>query len=405
MKSTISDRIIWLLTTVLFSSFVIFDSNVYISYILIGITGLIFIVMTFKYNYKLPISVDTYQYHILVFIAYCAITGLWAKDASASIGKAISVFEIMICMTVLYCHYSRKNSVLELLEVIRYAGYIISIYAVSFYGMDTIRSTIAAEGRLDSDFANINTIAVLAAISIVLTFFQLMYYRISFSMILSIPEIIMVAATGSRKGFMIVVLGIILLFIFKYASHNLFKTILRYILIAILLIIVFRFILMLPIFFGVEERMKGLIATFTGSGTIEHSALLRKEYIEAGIEQFKKTPIFGIGIGNSGYILMNAYGKNTYLHNNFVEMLASGGVVGFLIYYAMFLWPICIIWKYRKFGDSCKVAVIILMIILLIMDFGQVSYYSKTTYFYLMVFYLEAKLLLRRRVPENNLVR
>lgn len=398
---TTEDKIIWFLTTVLFSSFIILDTNKYISYILLGVTGLIFIIIAFGRQFKFPLVIDRFQIAILSFAIYCALSSIWARNSSAAIEKAVTIFEIMVCMTVLYCHYSRKNSVYELLECVRWAGYIVTIYALYSYGIDTIRLTLASEGRVGNSFANINSIAIITAISLVLSFFKLFYYKFSWSMIFAIPEIIMIAASGSRKSLMIVGIGIVLVLLFRYTNRNIIKTLVRYIFIVVILILVLRFFLSLDMFAGINERMEGLIATFTGTGDVEHSALLRQQYVLAGLTQFKETPILGIGISNSDYILMAAFGRNTYLHNNFIELLACGGIIGFGIYYSMTLWPLYKIWKYRKWGDSCTVAVIILIIILLVMDYGMVSYYSKSTYFYLMIYYLQAKILIRF-INENK---
>ena len=403
MNKTLTDQIIWLLTALLFSAFLIFENNIYLSYILIVITGLVFVAILFKYHFIFTLCFDKYQYHILTFATYCGITGLWAINASASIGKAITILEIMVCMTVFYSYYSLKDSVGELLECIRWSGYITSLYAISFYGMDTIRRVIEEEARVDNSFANINSIAMIAAISLVLTIFRLLYHRISPTMLLVLPEIILISASGSRKALMVVGLGVILLCAFRYATRDVVKTLIRYIALAVLLFFLISFILTLPVFAGIVERMQGMIAAFTGVGNIEHSALLRKLYIAAGIEQFKRTPFFGIGISNSSYILMAAFGKDTYLHNNFVELLACGGIIGFVIYYAMFIWPMWKIWKNREYGDESTDAVLVLLIITVIMDYGMVSYYSKSTYFYLMIFYLQAKLLLRQDCEKGQI--
>lgn len=391
---TTEDKIIWFLTTVLFSSFIILDTNEYISYILLGVTGLIFLIIAFGRQFKFPLVIDRFQIAILAFAIYCALSSIWARNSSAAIEKAVTIFEIMVCMTVLYCHYSRKDSVYELLECVRWAGYIVTIYALYSYGIDTIRSTLASEGRVGNSFANINSIAIITAISLILSFFKLFYYKFSWSMIFAIPEIIMIAASGSRKSLMIAGIGIVLVLLFRYTNRNIIKTLVRYIFIAVILILVLRFFLSLDMFAGINERMEGLIAMFTGTGDVDHSALLRQQYVLAGLAQFKETPILGIGISNSGYILMAAFGRDTYLHNNFIELLACGGIIGFGIYYSMILWPLYKIWKYRTWGDSCTVAVIILIIILLVMDYGMVSYYSKSTYFYLMIYYLQAKILI-----------
>ena len=403
VQGTTADRIIWGLTLVLFSSFTILDANAYISYILFGVTGLIIVIMAFKYRFIIPVSFDRFQLSILLFAGYCAASSLWAHNSSAAIEKAVTIFEIMVCMTVLYCHYSKKKSVLELLECIRWAGYIVTLYAIYIYGLDTIRITIAAEGRVDNSFANINSIAMLSAISLVLTVFKFFYYNFSLSMILVIPEIVMIAVSGSRKSLMIAGIGIICVLFFRYSNRDILKTALRYVLLVVILFAVLKLLLSLQLFAGINERMEGLIAILTGTGEVEHSALLRQQYLLAGLDQFKKTPILGIGIANSNSILITAFGRDTYLHNNLIELLACGGIVGFAIYYYMMLWPLSKIWKYRECGDQCSIAVIILIVVLLIMDYGMVSYYSKTTYFYLMIYYLQTKMLINQKDEKRKI--
>ena len=389
------DKVIWILTTALFSAFTIFDTNSYISYILFGITALILVLIIFKNHYKFILPFHRFQSGVLVFAAYCAVTSLWARNSSAAFEKAVTIVEILICMTVLYSHFLRKESVQELLDSIRWAGYIVTIYAIFSYGFATIRLTLEAEERVGNSFANINSIAMLAAISLVLSVFNLAYYKFTWTILFSVPEIIMIAASGSRKSLIILGLGIVLVLLFRYKNRNIVKTILFYFLLATILFVAIHFLSTLPMLAGINERMKGLVAMFTGTGEVEHSAWLRQQYMLAGFEQFKKTPILGVGIANSNYILRPLFGRDTYLHNNFVELLACGGVIGFGIYYYVMLWPLYKIWKNRKSGGSATIAVIILILVLLLMDYGMVSYYSKSTYFYFMVFYLQARILLR----------
>ena len=389
------DKVIWILTTALFSAFTIFDTNSYISYILFGLTALIFIIIIFNNHYKFILQFHRFQASVLVFAAYCAVTSFWARNSSAAVEKAVTIVEILICMTVLYSYFSTKESVKELLDSIRWAGYVVTIYAIFSYGITTIRLTLEAEERVGNSFANINSIAMLAAISLVLSVFNLAYYKFTWTILFSVPEIIMIAASGSRKSLIILGLGIVLVLLYRYKNRNIVKTILFYSLLATILFVAIHFLSALPMFAGINERMKGLIAIFTGTGEVEHSAWLRQQYMLAGLEQFKKTPILGVGIANSNYILRPLFGKDTYLHNNFVELLACGGVIGFGIYYYVMLWPLYKIWKNWKFGDSATIAVIILIFVLLLMDYGMVSYYSKGTYFYFMVFYLQVKILLR----------
>ena len=91
-------------------------------------------------------------------------------------------------------------------------------------------------------------------------------------------------------------------------------------------------------------------------------------------------------------------GKSAYLHCNYAEMAADGGVLGLISYYIMFLYVLFKEIKFSKF-DNSAVLVITLIIIRLISDWGSVSYYNKLTYFYLMIYYLHLNTM-RKRYPQ-----
>jgi len=115
--------------------------------------------------------------------------------------------------------------------------------------------------------------------------------------------------------------------------------------------------------------------------------------VEIGLKTFLDHPLFGIGIGNSRELTVVYLGWETYLHNNFVELLASGGIVGFLLYYAMYLYLISVFWRCRKQYNEEYAICLTLLLVLLVLDFGRVSYYTKTQYVFLMVMFLETDVL------------
>lgn len=137
--------------------------------------------------------------------------------------------------------------------------------------------------------------------------------------------------------------------------------------------------------FGVlNKRMAGLLALFEGTGAIDHSTWLRQQYIKIGLEQFLETPFLGIGIDNARLLLMQHFGYTTYLHNNYVELLASVGLAGTGLFYSIYGYLLNKLRKNWRYYGSEAIAALILILIQLAMDFALVSYYSKTTFFYLM---------------------
>ena len=158
-------------------------------------------------------------------------------------------------------------------------------------------------------------------------------------------------------------------------------------------------LLQLPIFEGSMERMRGLLAFWTDSGEADHSTILRNDMVTLGIDTWKSHPLGGIGIGNP-HILARDYLKyDAYLHNNFVELLCGGGLVGFILYYAMFIYLFVCLFKYRKADFEAFSVALIWLGLMLIMNYGMVTYYSKLQWYYLLVHFVNVSQL-RRKYKE-----
>lgn len=389
----LDEKLIWLLTTFLFASFIIFDTSSWISLILFATTVAILLLDAMQGRGVIRPTLGSFHVFVLCFSLFCFASSLWATNSNAAIGKGTTILEILICMSVIYMHYAKHQTILSLLEVIRWSGYAVVLYALYFYGWNTIRYIASTGGRLDNSFANINSIGMAAAYSVVITVYRVLFVnkRITWSDYLSIPAILFVGLSGSRKTLVLAGLGVVLLTLKRFASKNIVKTVIRWSILGLLISMLFGFLMTLPIFSAVSARMEGLIAAVTGKGQVDHSTWLRQQYIAAGIAQFWKTPLFGIGISNTYILTLAAAGRSTYLHNNYVELLAAGGIVGFCCYYSMYFFLLRTFLRHRRNADSCLIVCTVLILLFLIMDYGVVSYYSKSTYFYLSMLFLEAR--------------
>lgn len=391
--NNVFERIIWILTAFLLFCFTVLDTSQYISIILLGVTILIF-VLDFLFNdMKSKFKFSLFHIWGITFAVFCLLSSLWANNSEFAITKGLTILQILICMSVLYNHYSRNFDINILLAAIEYAGYALAVYTVFFYGIGFLKQSLTASIRLESEFANINSIGMACANSIIISVYYVMHEnkKIIFKLPFILISLIIVAASGSRKSLVVLILGITCLYLFKYAGKNFLKTMLKFAVVIGMLVLAFSVILSMQMFDILNERMAGLIALITGTGAIDHSAWLRQQYIRIGLEQFFETPFFGIGIDNARLLLLQHFGYTTYLHNNYVELLASGGIVGTSIFYSIYVY---ILYKLKTNWVNYtfeKVAVLLLIIAQLTMDFGLVSYYSKETYFYVMIFFLFIK--------------
>jgi len=130
--------------------------------------------------------------------------------------------------------------------------------------------------------------------------------------------------------------------------------------------------------------MDGLIASFTGEGHIDSSSALRAYYRFLGFAQLEESPFLGIGMGNARILALSATGHDCYLHCNYAELAANGGIIGLILYYWIYIPILRKEWKVRKL-DYCAPLILFIVFIRLVMDYGAVTYYGKTTYFLLMV--------------------
>lgn len=112
----------------------------------------------------------------------------------------------------------------------------------------------------------------------------------------------------------------------------------------------------------------------------DHSDQIRHDLLIQSWELFKNRP-WGSGFG----CVQAALG--VYAHNNYMEVLASLGLVGFIVYYSVYIWELCKSYSYRK-DNSCHFCFYTLVGIM-ILEIGQITcYYSMIYVFVPLIEYI-----------------
>lgn len=327
--------------------------------------------------------------YLIIFIIACGLSIFVATDKSLAITMLLALLKIFLSTAVIYNAISTENSIDGLLKTVMAVGYTLVVIAVIYYGPINVFSLIGAvNARLKSDLINSNTLGMAAAMSIVINLYYILYDRLRIYSFLAIPSIIIIATSGSRKSLVLLVLGCFLILVLKNCDNkNFIKKFLKLIFAIFLIGVVVFFASKLSVFNEINHRMQGLIALVTGVGEVDHSAWLRQQYIEMGINAFKESPILGIGLDNARLMTRAVYGFDHYLHNNYVELLTDTGLMGFCTYYAMYLYCIYNFITLFKLHDRELFMCITILVLLLVMDYGMVAYYAKETYFYLLIIF------------------
>ncbi len=386
------ERLIWLATVLFLSLICILDSNAYGSLALLLCSFVVFCLSCVKSKGIVGIKIERFHVQWLLFGLYALISSLWAWLPSEAFSKGITVLELLVCMSLMYVHYQNETDTWLLYDAIRWSGFVVCIYMFVTEGASMILSVLISGKLMVIDFANINTVSMVVAFSVIITLYEVLYRKKRvLTMLLCIPCFIVIAVLGTRKALMTVIIGMALLLLLRRRGQNVSKTVTRLITVGAVVCAVAWLISSLPMFSGISERMDGFIAFLTGEGEMDNSTYMRNLYIKLGMEQFVENPILGIGIGSSKELLAQNYQKAAYLHNNFAELLCCGGIIGFVIYYSMFG---SLLWRFFKNRNHANPIVklgLTMALIFVMMDMARVTYYSKPTVFYTMVFFLSLK--------------
>lgn len=323
-----------------------------------------------------------------VFFLFCVASMTWAESSTRTFIIVRGMLMILIEMTIVYsCHYER-TSIDTFLKILMNGGYIVVFYAVLRYGWSTVMGAFSEDIRISNEFLNANTLGMCAAYSIVINFYYMLYDKPRVHDLLIIPSLVIIAASGSRKSIIIVVVGLLLLIFLKNLQNK--KFIQDFIKGAVGLAVAVGLVFglsRLPVFDILRRRMTGIWTIINGTAVRGTSGYIRMVYNQIGIDLFKKHPLLGIGLHNANRHIGQYYG-HVHFHNNFVELLACGGIIGFLIHYSIYFHIFSGFWKTRsrrtKEYDIC----LILIVIRFAMGYGHVQYYQIATYFSLMIFYL-----------------
>lgn len=228
---------------------------------------------------------------------------------------------------------------------------------------------------------NRNNYAVFTTILISYLFFFKDQYANKFKVnLLIFLSLFLILNTFSVKGFVGVALIYLLSTIY---NSNISKNKRSIRTIAVVLISIIILVVLVSTDNPIIYRIERIIMVFTSPGDLRtgESAYLRSYFIRESMPVIKSNLISGIGLMNSKFYLIPPHLKKigasigTYSHNNFIEILLSGGVIAFIAYYVPFIVSIIKLWRKRQRSNLANY-LIVLGLYKLFIDIGSVTYDS-----------------------------
>ena len=383
-----------LLAILLFSSFFVLFDWTYASITILLLFLLMAVSMMVLQNGRLTLRITFFHVWMLVFGLFCFLSVIWAWDTDNAMTKGKTVLSMLVCYSLALLCYQEFDSVDALLKAVLWGGNAVMLVIFGTFGVHGILSLLEYGDRLSEQFyLNSNVVGVVCAMSLVVNVYYILKdKRIHWWNLFLLPGVVILSATGSRQALAIMVGGLVLLVFLAVirgrSPGEIAVLLVGGILLALgLLILISR----LPAFSGIYKRMLSMVSAMTGVGKTDRSATTRLALIDVGLEQFKRTPVLGIGMGSGRVVAWKYLNRTYYLHNNFAEVLAGGGLVGFTIYYSIYVYIFVHFIRYRRYATMETAICATLLIMALVEDYASVTYYAKETYFYLMLGFLETE--------------
>lgn len=337
--------------------------------------GCAFYMMMHSKNFR----IDGFLMIFACFIGYCFISLLWSIDRNNSLDKIITLIQLYALAIILFSYISAYDNIHKFIRGLMIAGIVGSLVVIGYYGISDYIDLMLKGYRLGSPITNVNTIGLYTSTTVIICFYYAYIQGRKYAYALLLLPLLVTFGTGSRTAIAMSVIGILLLIFMRYRENISAANFLRFLGTIVVLIIFIYGMSKMKIFEGVFARLEDALSTTDR----DSSSMIREKMVEFGVETFKKNPFFGVGIGNSGVILSERLGRNTYFHNDFIEILATTGLFGFVFYYGMYIYLLKNLYTLSvKYGDEIAALMMVLILSHMITGIGTVSYYDKMAYVY-----------------------
>lgn len=352
---------------------------------------------TKKYNQYLLFST--------LFLLFSYLSILWSKSESFALDSLKSITQIYIIANMLYLIINNDQEYSFLKKCFIIAGWILLIYILIVTSNSEWKAIFSpnvnlssSKGRLGPSIGmHANMCGCVLSIFSIFALDNIYRKKSFFSLLQLVLFVFCLMLTKSRSSILITILGFFIYFSLK-SSVNI-KKILETIFIIIIGLFAIKMSLKNEFLYSLYgDRIESLLKVTSDINSTDDSTLGRIRLIKKSIEIFKLHPLIGVGIGNFSLYNVGTGGVNGYYaHNNYLELLADLGIIGFLLYYLPYI--ICL-YKLKRTLNIVKlenerrdyILLIVLLLMRLVLDISQVSYLYDSSQIILVLSFIKIKI-------------
>lgn len=329
---------------------------------------------------KISTKWKTYYIWIFVFSAFSYLSINWAQSKQFALSGANTIALNFLCVfSILQVLPKINHWDIHIAKILGTFPIILYLELVFKYGSGIFG------GIRNLGTGNHNFIGMVSAFATIFLYYYMKqsHHDTAVLKVLMMVHLLFVMLSMSRKAIMY--LAIPWLIIYLFVGKGFVNKLKRIIYISFILIVAYIALVHIPILYrfigaGLQQMMK-----YFQSGSGDLSAAGRNTRIVFGISLFKEKPVLGWGTMNYNYLfsIRQSISEMTIADNNFVDMLVNGGMIGFIIYYSIYITGFILFFRLKNKSTLEKIFPIALLITLLISDYGSSSYIYLHTQTYL----------------------
>ena len=285
----------------------------------------------------------------------------------------LSLFSIVVYQ--FFINVENKNAVFKAILI---GGVIFALYFIYTYRKEIIHFDFS--GRIGDKFSDQNDLSkylsVFGLISLISIVSAKKWMKILYAF-LGAMFVGIILLTGSISNILCFIICSLLLLVINTKRQNRWITILIIVSIILLLIIIVQLPGMEYFKKRIEEIFNALSKT---DGKKDGSAADRAALFSEGLRLFLTRPLFGFGYDQVQHF---THGVGLFSHNNFIELGASFGVLGLLVYETLLLMPLIKMFKHKRINQN----LLMLVIYLFIFQFFLVIFRKKIEFILMPLFF------------------
>ena len=333
------------------------------------------------------IIIAPFEKIFFAFVVFCGLSAYFAIDKVSALRTSATLFVYFMILVSIHIYVAKRDKLDWFIFSLCFGGIALALYNFYFYGVGNYLLKLASGLRVGGEITNVNTIGRFCSFSAIICFWYATYKdKVQYYAPMILCTFIALGS-GSRKSLVALIFGCCVLYLLKGTLRQKLTGVVR----MSVFLIGFMMILQLPLFERVATRFESFLSVFDDSDStaVDNSTYLRSMFIKSGLEYFFSSPFMGVGINNAHFIAFRATGYDYYLHNNYVELLASIGIIGTLLYYLLYLYPLAKLLRPALNHDKIAVLFEMFLILDLLLDFGSVSYLNIDNYFLILAAHLK----------------